>query len=120
VTFTKIQGSWVYIFAKEVATPSAEPTTSAEPTPTGPVVGTSVANDTSPPLRDITPQPSGTAEASQPIGDVFIPGGPGWDESQYSDGDMVVAFGRLLGPGDTRVMCPGGTHYYVERVQPNP
>lgn len=115
VTFTAIQGSCVYIFAKEVATPSA-----AEPTSTGPVVGTSVANDTSPPLRDITPQPSGTAEANQPVGDVFIPGGPGWDESQYKDGDMVVAFGRLLGPGDARVMCPGGTHYYVERVQPNP
>ena len=114
VTFTKIQGGCVYIFAKEVPTPVAQPA------PTGPVVGTSVANDTSPPLRDITPTPPGTAQANQPVGDVFVPGGPGWDESQYKDGDMVVAFGRLLGPGDTRVMCPGGTHYYIERVQPNP
>ncbi|HET6314477.1 MAG TPA: hypothetical protein VFH60_11630, partial [Chloroflexia bacterium] len=40
VTFTKIQGSCVYIFAKEVPAPAA-----AEPTSTGPVVGTSVAND---------------------------------------------------------------------------
>jgi hypothetical protein len=57
---------------------------------------------------------------SEPVGDVFIPGGPGWDATQLKDGDMVVAFGRLLGPDDTRVMCPGGTHYYVERVQANP
>lgn len=114
VTFTAIQGGCTYLFAKEVPTPVAEPA------PTGPIVGTSVANDTSPPLRDITPQPAGTAQANQPVGDVFIPGGPGWDESLYQDGDMVVAFGRLMGPGDPRVMCPGGTHYYVERVQANP
>ncbi len=114
VTFTAIQGGCTYVFAKEVPTPAAE-------TPdTGPIVGTSVANDTSPPLRDITPQPPGTVQANQPVGDVFIPGGPGWDESQYRDGDMVVIFGRLLGPGDPRVMCPGGTDYYVERVEPNP
>lgn len=114
VTFTAIQGGCTYLFAKEVPTPVAEPA------PTGPIVGTSVANDTSPPLRDITPQPVGTAQATQPVGDVFIPGGPGWDESLYQDGDMVVVFGRLSGPGDPRVMCPGGTHYYVERVQANP
>jgi hypothetical protein len=114
VTFTRIQGSCVYLFAKEPVTPAAEPAS------TGVVVGTSVANDTSPPLSQITPEPRGTAEANQPVGDVFIPGGPGWDQSQYNDGDMVVLFGRLLGANDTRVMCPGGTHYYVEWVQANP
>jgi hypothetical protein len=113
VTFTKIQGGCTYLYAVEVSpsTPPAEGT--------GPVVSTSVANDTSPPLRDITPQPAGTAQANQPVGDVFVPGGPGWEAARPQDGDMVVVFGRLLGPGDTREMCPGGTHYYVERVQPN-
>ncbi|MDQ3928898.1 MAG: hypothetical protein M3328_07095 [Chloroflexota bacterium] len=114
VTFTRIQGSCVYVFAKEV------PTASVPTEGTGPIVSTSVANDTSPPLRDITPQPAGTAEASQPVGDVFIPAGPGWDESQHQDGEMVVLFGRLLRKDEGRVMCPGGTHYYVERVQANP
>ena len=114
VTFTRIQGGCTYLYAVEVSTPSP----SAEGT--GPIVSTSVANDTSPPLRDITPGPPGTTETSQPVGDVFVPGGPGWDAAQPKDGDMVVVFGRLLGPGDTRVMCPGGTHYYVERVQANP
>lgn len=114
VTFTEIQGGCTYLFAKEVPTPVPEAA------PTGMVVGTSVAHDTSPPLRDITPQPPGASQTSQPVGDVFVPNGPGWQAAQPKDGDMVVLFGRLLGPGDAREMCPGGTHYYVERVQANP
>ncbi len=114
VTFTAIQGGCTYLFAREVPTPVASAA------PTGMVVGTSVAHDTSPPLRDITPQPPGTPQASQPVGDVFVPNGPGWQAAQPKDGDMVVLFGQLLGPDEPREMCPGGTHYYVERVQANP
>lgn len=116
VTITRIQGSCIFVHSAVLATPASEATGTA----TGPVVGTSVANDTSPPLREITPAASGTTGRGEPVGDVFVPGGPGWETAQVQDGDMVVLFGRLLQSDEPREICPGGTHYYVERVQVNP
>lgn len=67
----------------------------------------------------MTPQPP-SAPSPEPPGDTFLPGGPAWDPSQLQDGDYVVLFGRLAGPGDPREVCPGGTPYVVEKVQLNP
>jgi hypothetical protein len=49
-----------------------------------------------------------------------VPGGSGWAPSQYKDGDYVVLIGRLAGPDDPKEICPGGTHYVVDSVVPNP
>jgi hypothetical protein len=118
VTFTRIQGGCIFI-ATSSPSPAGD-TATPEGTVSGPVVGTAVNSDTSPPLRDITPQPPGPA--TQPVpqeGAMFVPGGPGWDPNTVKDGDYVVVFGRIAGPGDTMEMCPG-TNYVVERVMPNP
>lgn len=116
VVVTQIQGGCIYLHTAEMGTPVPE----AQATGTGPVVGTSVANDTSPPLRDITPEATVTAGTNEPVGEVFVPSGPGWQAVQVRDGDMVVLFGRLLQEDEPREVCPGGTHFYVERVQANP
>ncbi|MBF6613641.1 MAG: hypothetical protein IVW55_10985 [Chloroflexi bacterium] len=118
VAFTRIQGGCVYI--QTGATPAGAG--DAAPTPAGPgavVVGTSVANDTSPPLRDITPVAPSTA-ATQTSGSRFVPTGPGWDSSKVKNGDYVVAFGHVAGAGEPSVMCPGGTTYIVDSVQLHP
>ncbi len=117
VNFTRIQGSCIYIRTAEMPTPSG-------PTPTlgtGPIlVGTAVRNDTSPPLRDITPVVGPGTPDQGPIGDAFVPSGPGWDPDKVKDGQFVVAFGRLAGPGDATEMCPGGRAYVIDKLQTNP
>ena len=120
VAFTQIQGGCIYIYVAGLPIEALPTPTAVNPVGSGSVVvGTAVRSDTSPPLRDITPvQPS--AETPQAITGAFVPGGPGWDPSKVKDGDYVVAFGRVAGPGDVREMCPGGTHYVVDRMQPNP
>ncbi len=118
VAFTRIQGGCVYI--QTSATPAGADTVA--PTPAGPgtvVVGTSVANDTSPPLRDITPV-APSAAVTQTSSSRFVPSGPGWDSSKVKNGDYVVAFGHVAGAGEPSVMCPGGTTYIVDSVQLNP
>jgi hypothetical protein len=115
VAFTRIQGSCTYI---NTAPPEATPQESV-PGPGTPVVSTPVKADTSPPLRDITPVPPDT-QTAQPVTSMFIPGGTGWDPSQFKNGDYVVAFGHIAGPGEPREMCPGGTSYVIDRVLLNP
>ena len=114
---TMIQSGCVYI--NTLAPP---PTPGPSPTGggiVGPTVGTAERSDTSPPLRDITPVPPGSEPTEPPTG-LFIPGGPGWDPMQWKEGDYVVAFGHLAGPGEPREMCPGGTQYIMDSVQANP
>lgn len=118
VTFTKIQGGCIYIVTDAAAIQASQATPQASSTITGPIVGTAVRSDTSPPLRDITPQTG--PQPTQPPGDRFVASGPGWDESKTKDGDYVVLFGRLAGQGDAQEMCPGGTGYVVDRMQMNP
>ncbi len=116
VSFTKIQGGCIYIRT------DAPPTTqSIQPTPgiSGPFVGTAVRHDTSLPLRDITPVPFSMPTPDVSRG-VFVPGGTGWQQEQWKDGDYIVAFGHVAGPGDTIEMCPGGAQYVIDRVQANP
>jgi hypothetical protein len=118
VTFTRIQSGCIYVFidpAEIQAVESPPPTTTGGIS--GPVVGTAEHSDTSPPLRDITPQVG--PMPTEPPGTKFVPGGPGWDPQQSKDGDYVVMFGRLAGPGDALEMCPGGTHYVVDSVRAN-
>ena len=116
VSFTTIQGGCVYI-----RTDAPPPTPGPSPTAgvSGPIVSTAVKSDTSPPLRDITPEPPFVPTPDVSTG-LFIPGGPGWDESLWKDGDYVVAFGHVAGPGDIREMCPGGAQYVIDKVQANP
>jgi hypothetical protein len=115
VQFTRIQGGCVYVRTAPIPTPNP----ANQPSPGVPIVGTAVHSDTSPPLRDITPV-VGPPTTPQPIGDSFVPNGPGWDEGKVKDGDYVVLLGRVAGPGDAYEMCPGGTPYIVDRVQSNP
>ena len=118
VNFTRIQGGCIYI---RTDAPPPTPGTAATGDDAGantPVVATAVHSDTSPPLRDITPGTTG--QTPQPITASFIPSGPGWDSAKFKDGDYVVAFGRVAGPGDVREMCPGGTQYIIDKMQPNP
>lgn len=116
VSVTRIQSGCVYI-----RTDGPPPTPGAAPDQgiSGPTVSTAVRGDTSPPLRDITPEPPSFPTPDVSTG-VFVPSGPGWDESMWKDGDYVVAFGRLAGAGDAREMCPGGAHYVIDKVQANP
>lgn len=117
VSVTKIQSGCVYIRT------DGPPPTPAGVAPTqgisGPIVSTAVKGDTSPPLRDITPEPPSFPTPDVSTG-VFVPSGPGWDESMWKDGDYVVAFGRIAGAGDAREMCPGGAHYVIDKMQANP
>jgi hypothetical protein len=123
VTFTKIQGGCVYILtgpdATQVDTGSGETTPSEGGTAGTPIVGTAVAHDTSPPLRDITPAPP-AAGPPNVQSDRFVPGGTGWDPSAVQDGDFVVAFGHPAGPGEPYEMCPGGRPYVIDKVMRNP
>lgn len=116
VSFTKIQGGCVYI-----RTDAAPSTPGPAPTPgiSGPFVGTAVQHDTSPPLRDMTPAPPSMPTPDVSTG-VFVPGGTGWDPNKWKDGDYIVAFGHVAGPGDTIEMCPGGAQYVMDRVEANP
>ncbi|HKP54715.1 MAG TPA: hypothetical protein VJ183_18920 [Chloroflexia bacterium] len=116
VSFTMIQGGCIYIRTDAPpATPGPPPT----PGISGPIVSTAVRSDTSPPLRDMTPEPPSIPTPDVSSG-VFIVGGEGWDATQWKDGDYVVAFGHVAGPNDTREMCPGGAQYVMDRVQANP
>ena len=117
VSVTGIQGGCIYIRTDQHPEPT--PTPGGEGTISGPVVGTAERSDTSPPLSEITPVVPGTVIRPPDTG-IFVPGGPGWDPSDYQDGDYIVAFGRLAGAGDTLEMCPGGSHYVIDRVQMNP
>jgi hypothetical protein len=114
VTYTKIQGGCTYIITDQSAIDAALAPTPTGNTVTGPFVGTAVKGDTSPPLRDITPQAG--PPPTQPPGDRFVASGPGWDPSKTKDGDYVLLFGRLAGPGDPQEICPGGTGYVVDRM----
>jgi hypothetical protein len=120
VTFTRIQGGCVYIYTDPAEIEGYE--LSLTPAPEGVVsgvtVGTSAHSDTSPPLRDITPQTG--AQATQPPGSRFVASGNGWDESKVKDGDYVVLFGRLARQGEPTEICPGGTAYVVDRWVVNP
>jgi hypothetical protein len=119
VTFTRIQGGCIYIYTDPALIQQVEATPqTSSGTVTGPIVGTAVNNDTSPPLRDITPDTS--PPPTEPPGDRFVPSGPAWDANNYKDGDYVVLFGRLAGPGDATEMCPGGTAYIANTMQRNP
>jgi hypothetical protein len=120
VTFTKIQGGCVYIYTDPAEIEGYE--VSLTPAPqgvqTGVTVGTAVRSDTSPPLRDITPQAG--PQATQPPGSRFVASGDGWDESKVKDGDYVVLFGRPARQGEPTEICPGGTAYVVDRWVANP
>jgi hypothetical protein len=119
VTFTRIQSGCIYVFIDPDEVRAIEsPGPTSTPGITGPIVGTAERSDTSPPLGEITPQ-VGPMPVGTP-GTQILPGGPGWNPQQYNDGDYVVLFGRLAGPGDPLEMCPGGTHYVVDSVIPNP
>jgi hypothetical protein len=115
VTFTKIQGGCTYIITDQSAIDAALATPPPGGGITGPVVSTAVRSDTSPPLRDITPQTG--PPPTQPPGDRFVASGPGWDPSKTKDGDYVLLFGHLAGPGDAQEICPGGTGYVVDRME---
>ncbi len=121
VTFTKIQGGCTYIYTDpadiQAYEASLTPQPRGVPTVSGPIVSTAVG-DTSPPLRDITPQTG--PQPAEPPSSRFVPGGPAWDPSTVKDGDYVVLVGRLAGPGDTTEICPGGTAYVAETVIRNP
>src|SRR5207248_2384484 len=90
VTFTKIQGGCVFIYTDPTAIQEYEAALTPHPRGTttivGPIVSTAVAHDTSPPLRDITPQTG--PPPTQPPSDRFVPGG-NWNESLVKDGDYV-------------------------------
>ena len=116
VSFTKIQGGCIYI---RTDAPPATPGPPATAGISGPIVGTAVQHDTSPPLRDMTPAPPSIPTPDLSTG-VFVPGGEGWDPNQWKDGDYIVAFGHVAGPGEPREMCPGGAQYVIDRVQANP
>ena len=122
VTFTSIQGSCIFIFTDPADIQAYElsltPPPGGIPTISGPFVSTAVSSDTSPPLRDITPQAN--PQPTEPPTSRFVPGGPGWDPSKVKDGDYVVLIGRLAGTDDPKEMCPGGTHYVADTVVPNP
>lgn len=112
VTVTRIQGGCTFIATEDI------PTQAPQAQPTGPIVGTAVAHDTSPPLRDITPVVGGSQQ-SGPVGPLFAPNGPGWDGAKVAKGDYVVLFGHIAGPGDSIEMCPGGTPYIADTMQLN-
>lgn len=116
VSFTKIQGGCVYILTEDAPSTPTTPSPSAG----GVVVGTAVNGSESPPLRDITPNPPGAAASQGPVGPSFVPSGKGWDASKVADGDYVVLFGQVAGPGQPREMCPGGTSYVADTMQRNP
>jgi len=116
VSFTKIQGGCVYI---STDAPPAPPGPTPTPGISGPIVSTAVRSDTSPPLRDMTPEPPSVPTPDVSTG-LFIPGGAGWVESLWKDGDYIVAFGRVAGAGDAREMCPGGAQYVIDKVEANP
>jgi hypothetical protein len=117
VLFTRIQSGCVYVRTDEAADlPTPDPN---QPTGvTGPIVGTAVKGDTSPPLSEITPiLPGSTVPQGAP--GVYVPGGTGWNESQVSDGDYIVLFGHVIRPGEPYEICPGGTPYIVDSMQIN-
>jgi hypothetical protein len=116
VSFTKIQGGCIYI---RTDAPPVTPGPSPTPGISGPIVSTAVRSDTSPPLRDMTPAPPSVPTIDVSSG-VFVPGGPGWDSTQWKDGDYVVVFGHVAGVDEPREMCPGGGQYVVDKVQANP
>lgn len=118
VAFTKIQGSCVYIRTEE----SPAVASASIPTPGGMIVGTAVSGSgsESQPLRDITPIPPEGSASQGPIGPSFVPTGAGWNEAKVQDGDYVLLFGHVAGPGDPREMCPGGTPYVADTMQRNP
>jgi len=118
VTYTKIQGGCTYIITDQSAIDAALATPPTGNTITGPFVGTAVRSDTSLPLRDITPQTG--PPPTQPPGDRFVASGPGWDPTKTKDGDYVLLFGHLAGPGDPQEICPGGTGYVVDRMVVGP
>lgn len=124
VTFTKIQGGCVYIYTDQADIQQYEAALTPASTSTsgisGPFVGTAVHNDTSPPLRDITPQTGPQEQATPQPGTMFAPNGGAWDESNVKDGDYVVLLGRLAGQGDPTEVCPGGTAYVVDSWIANP
>lgn len=115
VSFTSIQGGCIYVRTEELPTADPAPTLGAG----GMIVGTAVSGSESLPLRDITPSPPGPA-IQEPIGPSFVPGGNGWDSSKVQDGDYMVLFGHVAGPGEPREMCPGGTPYVSDTMQRNP
>lgn len=116
VSFTKIQGSCIYIRTEEPPAAEAPPT----PGPGGVVASTAVNGSLSQPLRDITPSQPDKSANQGPIGPSFVPAGSGWDVSKVQDGDYVVLFGHLTGPGEPREMCPGGTPYMADSMELNP
>ncbi|MEO8286738.1 MAG: hypothetical protein ABI670_09920 [Chloroflexota bacterium] len=118
VTYTKIQGGCTYIITDQATIDASLATPNPNGTITGPIVGGAAQSDTSPPLRDITPQTG--PPPTQPPGVKFVASGPGWDQTKTRDGDYVLLFGRLAGPGDVQEMCPGGTAYVVDRMELNP
>jgi hypothetical protein len=118
VTFTRIQGGCIYVITDQAAIDAAIATPNPNSGISGPIVSTAVKNDTSPPLRDMTPQTG--PMPTQPPGVRFLASGPGWDPNATKDGDYVLLFGRLAGPGDAQEMCPGGTGYVVDKMQLNP
>lgn len=115
VTYTKIQGGCTYIVTDQTAIDAALGTPQISGGISGPIVSTAVAGDISPPLRDITPQTG--PPPTQPPGVRFVASGPGWDPTNTKDGDYVLLFGRLAGPGDPQEICPGGTGYVVDTMQ---
>jgi len=115
VTYTKIQGGCTYIVTDQSAIDAAVATPPSGSTITGPFVGTAVSHDTSPPLRDMTPQTG--PPPTQPPGVRFVASGPGWDPTKVKDGDYVTLFGRLAGSGDAQEICQGGTGYVVDRME---
>jgi hypothetical protein len=119
ITFTRIQGGCIFILIDPAAVQTAVTTPEASGTAiSGPFVGTAVAADTSPPLRDITPE-SGPPATPVP-GDRFVPGGPAWDPNTVKDGEYVVLFGRQAGPGDAQEMCGGAPTYVADKMERNP
>ena len=123
VTFTKIQGGCVYIYTDQAEIQGYEAALTPAPGggsggASGPTVGTAAHSDTSPPLRDITPQTA--AQATQPPGTRFVPNGSAWNDSKVKDGDYVVLFGRPARQGEPTEICPGGTAYVVNSWKANP
>jgi hypothetical protein len=50
----------------------------------------------------------------------FAPSGSGWNDAKVQNGDYVVVFGHIAGPGEPIPVCPGGRPYIVDRTQLNP
>src|SRR5207237_10212854 len=95
VTFTRIQGGCIFIITEAPAT-AAGPTEA--PVGEGTViVGTAVQHDTSPPLRDMTPEPP--SAPTQQIGTSFVHGGPGLNRARFQNGVDVVLFEPIDVPG---------------------